>query len=125
LNTFHLTVEDASTIKKDIEDMKEADPSNLNKAGVIDFDLLMYKVLHFFRQSVNKTKVYVMNAFAASDLDGNGMCNLEEWLILNRHIESDRFDLEKLTNIFNDKADLDIEAEKNLSFDRFAVLCLE
>ena len=59
--------------------------------------MLMYKVLHFFRQSINKTKMYVVNAFAASDLDGDGMCNLEEWLILNRHIEADRYDREFLT----------------------------
>lgn len=66
-----------------------------------------------------------MNAFAASDLDGNGMCNLEEWLILNRHIESERFDANTLTSLFYDKADLEVDNEKNLSFDKFAILCLE
>jgi len=39
----------------------------------------------------------VINAFAASDLDGNGVCNLDEFLILNRHIETDLYDEEVLT----------------------------
>jgi len=46
---------------------------------------------------VNRAKTYVINAFAASDLDGNGVCNLDEFLILNRHIETDLYDEEVLT----------------------------
>jgi hypothetical protein len=67
----------------------------------------------------------VINAFAAADLDGNGMCNLEEWLLLNNHIESSSYDEERLTVLFQDNADLEIEEEKNLSFERFALLCME
>lgn len=40
---------------------------------------------------VNKAKTYVINAFAASDLDGNGKCDMDEWILLNRHIEAERF----------------------------------
>lgn len=46
---------------------------------------------------VNRAKAYVINAFAASDLDGNGVCNLDEFLILNRHIEVDLYDEDVLT----------------------------
>ena len=112
-------------IRREIENMKEEDPTNLNKAGLIDFDILMVKVLHYFRLSVNKTKIYVINAFAASDLDGNGMCNLEEWLLLNRHIEPLKFDEAKLSDLFFDHADLEENEEKNLSFERFTILCLQ
>lgn len=43
-----------------------------------------YKIL------VSRAKEYVINAFAACDLDGNNMCNFEEWYLLIRHIEPDR-----------------------------------
>jgi len=46
---------------------------------------IKYKIL------VSRAKEYVINAFAACDLDGNGMCNFEEWHLLIRHIEPDRF----------------------------------
>lgn len=74
---------------------------------------------------MNRAKNYVINAFAASDLDGNGVCNLDEFLILNRHIEAESYDEEALTLIFNDSADKLIEGESNLSFDKFAVVCVD
>lgn len=49
----------------------------------------MMHVLLTFRRSVDKTKTYVINAFAACDLDGNGFCNYDEWILLNKHIESE------------------------------------
>lgn len=47
--------------------MKETD----NKQLVIDFDLFMTKLLNTYRMMVNRAKTYVINAFAACDLDGN------------------------------------------------------
>ena len=44
-----------------------------------------------YRILVSRAKEYVINAFAACDLDGNGMCNFEEWYLLLRHIEPERF----------------------------------
>lgn len=64
-----------------------------------------------YRQLVNRAKTYVINAFAASDLDGNGVCNLDEFLILNRHIEVDLYDEDVLTQIFHENADKVIEGE--------------
>lgn len=62
---------------------------------------------------------------AASDLDGNGLCNLEEFLILNRNIEAESYVEEILTNIFYENADSFVEEEANLTFDKFAVVCVD
>lgn len=78
-----------------------------------------------YRGLVNRAKDYVLSAFASCDLDGNDMCNFEEWVLLNRHIEKDTLVPEKLASLFFENADLDIEEEKNLSFDKFAVVCAE
>lgn len=78
-----------------------------------------------FRNTVEKTKLYVINAFAASDLDGNGMCNLDEFLILNKYIEADKYDEDKWIEIFEDSADIITEEERALSFERFSILCME
>lgn len=53
------------------------------------------------------------------------MCNLDEFLILNKYIEPDKYDEEKWIDVFEDNADLITEEEKNLSFDRFSILCME
>jgi hypothetical protein len=55
---------------------------------------------------INRAKTYVINAFAACDLDGNQMCNLNEWLLLNRHIEPDKLNDDQLVDIFMISADL-------------------
>jgi len=74
---------------------------------------------------VNRAKTYVINAFDSSDLDGNGVCNLEEFLILNRNIEADNYNEEILTNIFNDNADEITDGEPTLTFDKFAAVCVD
>jgi hypothetical protein len=95
-----MSIEENQELKKDIENLKEIDPKGINKAGIIDFDLFMERVLTKYRFLVNRAKTYVINAFAASDLDGNGMCNLDEFLLLNRHIEKLRYDKNFLEKIF-------------------------
>jgi len=91
-----MTFEENNEFRKAIESLKEIDPRGTHSAGIIDFDVFLNKMLDKYRQLVNRAKTYVINAFAASDLDGNGVCNLDEFLILNRHIETDLYDEEVL-----------------------------
>ncbi len=54
------------------------------------------------------------------------MCNLDEFLILNRHLHPDLYDEEILVHIFNSYSDIeDDQGEKNLSFDKFCVVCYD
>jgi hypothetical protein len=46
------------------------EPDSKNKAGIIDFDAFMAKMLAKYRFIVNRAKSYVIHAFAACDLDG-------------------------------------------------------
>jgi len=120
-----MTPEENQHLKSEVENLKELDLKGINKAGIIDFDLFMERMLSRYRHLVNKAKTYVINAFAACDLDGNKMCNLEEFLLLNRHIEREKYNKKSLKKIFIENADLDNDGEKNLSFDKFSVLCVE
>lgn len=63
-------------------------------------------MLHKYRLIVNRAKTYVIHAFAASDLDGNKVCNLEEFLLLNRHIESAGYDYKAVCKMFLENADV-------------------
>lgn len=120
-----MTTEESNELKREIESFKENDPKNVHKHGLIDFDVFMERILHKYKILVNRAKTYVINAFAACDLDGNKMCNLQEFLLLNRHIEKDIYDEEKVERIFLDNADIEKDGEKNLSFDKFSVVCVE
>lgn len=117
--------EENQLLKQEIESLKENDVKGINKAGIIDYDLFMERMLSKYRHLVNKAKTYVINAFAACDLDGNKMCNLEEFLLLNRHIEKEKYNKPLLKKIFIENADIDNDGEKNLSFDKFSHLCVE
>ena len=119
-----MTPEEVNELKKEIENLKENDPKNHNKLGLIDFDQASLKLINKNRSIINRAKDYVINAFAACDLDGNGMCNFEEWILLNRHIEKEKINPEKLTEIFFEYADINEDDEKNLSFEKFALVCV-
>ena len=58
-------------------------------------------------------------------LDGNGMCNFEEWYLLLRHIEPDRLTNDEISEIIFTNADLLIKGEQNFSIEKFAVVCVE
>lgn len=120
-----MSPEENQVLKQEIETLKEVDPKGINKGGIIDFDFFMERLLSKYRHLVNRAKTYVINAFAACDLDGNKMCNLEEFLLLNRHIEKEKYNKKLLKKIFNENADIDNDGEKNLSFDKFSHLCVE
>ena len=47
----------------DLENLKEIDPKNLNKAGIIDLDIFLVKVLAKYRLITNRTKLSVIHAF--------------------------------------------------------------
>ena len=66
----------------------------------------MTKMLIRYRLIVNRAKSYVIHAFAACDLDGNKVCNLDEFLLLNRHIESSAYDYKTVSKIFLENTDV-------------------
>lgn len=74
---------------------------------------------------MNRTKTYVVNAFKAADLDGNKMCNLSEFVLLYRHIESDKFSEDEVIKLFEDSADIVKESEKNMSFEKFTSISVD
>ena len=63
-------------LQKQLQNLKENDPKNVNPGGMVNFDLFMIKALEIYTKQINKAKLYVKNAFNACDLDGNKMCNL-------------------------------------------------
>ncbi len=80
-----MSEEEQVIFKKDIEELRDIN----NKYGndLIDFDVFLNQLLIQYKLLVNRAKIYVINAFAAADLDGNGVCNLEEFILLNKNIE--------------------------------------
>ncbi|CAD8162817.1 unnamed protein product [Paramecium pentaurelia] len=120
-----MTIEEKEELKKELDLLKELDTKTQNRQPVIDFDQFMIQMFVKYKILVSRAKEYVINAFAACDLDGNGMCNFEEWYLLLRHIEPDRFTNDEISEIFFTNADLLIKAEQNFSFEKFAVVCVE
>ncbi|KAL4466832.1 hypothetical protein ABPG74_010429 [Tetrahymena malaccensis] len=117
--------DDLVDLRQQLDSMKEVDLKHTNKIHVVDFDIFMSKVLQKYRILMNKTQLFVKNAFFAADLDGNGRINLNEFLTLYRHIMSSRFNLMRCIKMFEEKADIITEEEKNLSFEKFTAICID
>lgn len=120
-----MTTNEMTDFKKEIEELKQRDPRNIHSLGLVDFDVFLSKTLSKYRSLANRAKTHLINAFAACDLDDNGVCNLNEFLVLNRHIEAENYDEDTLTAIFDENADRIIEDQPNLSFEKFAVVCVD
>ena len=120
-----LSHEEIADFRKELDTIKEIDPKNINKNGIIDMDLYLTKILTRYRHIMNRTKTYVVNAFNACDLDGNKMCNLNEFVLLYRHIEKEKFKEEDVVKLFEDQADLITDSQKNMSFDKFTAICVD
>lgn len=51
--------------------MKENDPRNLNKSGIINLDQFLNEIVFKYRELVLRTKITAKNAFKAADLNGD------------------------------------------------------
>lgn len=118
-------IEEYAEFRKGIESIKEPDPKGINRNGLMDFDLLMTKVLAKYRIVCSRAKQNVVTAFKAADLDGNKNCSLKEFNILYRNIEAEKYDFSFAEAIFNQHADVNVGGQMNLSFDKFTVVCVE
>ncbi len=120
-----ISTEEYIDFKKEFESIKENDPKNINRTGIVDVDLFMTKILTKYRVIMSRTKQFVVNAFKAADLDGNKYCSLKEFLTIYRNIEADKYDEGFAEGIFFEHADIKVDGEMNLSFDKFTVVCVE
>lgn len=96
--------------------------------SVLDFDFFIEKVMIKYKVLINRTKKYVVDAFKSCDLDGNNTCSVEEFRLLTYHIEPEKFDIhnpQKCVEFFFRNCDLEIDGERNMSFDQFAFVCTE
>ena len=110
--------------KKKVEEMREDDKTGMN-LGIVDADLFLEKVIDKYESVVNRTKQYVVDAFESCDLDGNKTCTVNEWVLLSRYIEPDKFDLNSCIQTFFDNANKIIAGESCMTFDRFAAVCTD
>lgn len=112
--------------RQEIEKLKKPDDPMLNgKAGIIDSDELLTRAIEKYQICLNRAKQHVVDAFNSCDLDGDRTCSINEYIMLNRYIENERFDLNKCIEEFFENTDLEEDDEKKMSFDRFATVSVE
>ena len=117
-----ITSDEIYNFRQSLEKLKETDPTGMNTA-VVDFDIFMDKLLERYNTILNRNKQYVIDAFKACDLDGNNTCSVNEFILLNRYLEPNTFELNGCVKSFFDHADLVDTNDTGMSFDRFAIVC--
>lgn len=129
LRTFaegKLGMEEYIEFKKDFEALKETDPKNVNRLGVIDIDMAMMKILAKFKVTNNRTKQYLIDAFSFVDLNGDKLCDLTEFKLMMSYVEPEKFDESTIEQIFEEYAEaMSKDGMIAMSYDQFAVMCAE
>lgn len=120
-----LGMEEYIEFKKEFDSIKETDPKGVNRYGLIDVDLALMKVLAKNRIVNNRVKQFVIDAFHASDIEGEKTCNLRKFKLLFKHMEPEKYDEEEAEDMFEDYAEANEKGELVLSYDKFAALCVE
>lgn len=120
-----MPIEDITDLRISLDTLKEVDLKSTTKTLIIDFDIFISKVLSKYRILLDKTQLFVKSAFLAADFDGNNIINLNEFLTLFRHIMPNKFNLMRCIKMFESKADIITDQEKNLSFEKFTALCID
>ena len=85
----------------------------------------MSTILFEYRKIMRKTEKFVINAFQAADLNGDGLIAFSEFELLFRYIEHDKYDPEEVYAIFEENADIMMKGEHSMSFDKFTAVCVE
>lgn len=69
-------------LKKEFDAIKEDDPKNTVKFGIIDLDVMMSKYLVCLKTIRNKNKICLNMVFSIADLNNDGLCDLNEFELI-------------------------------------------
>ena len=69
-------------LKKEFDAIKEDDPKNSIKFGIIDLDVMMSKYLAFLKTIRNKNKTCLNMVFSIADMNNDGLCDLSEFELI-------------------------------------------
>ena len=107
-------------IVNQIKAIKLDDPI-ISRKYVVDVDFVIDKLFEIRDEAF---KIYI-TPFLAVDVDYNEALNINEFMLLMRNIEKNKFSDKKITEIFSNEYDFfdEEQEEKCMSFKRFAFVC--
>ena len=122
---MNVSPSDTMDLRKEMDKLRQDHSVGNIRMQVVNVDSFLEIVVRKYRQIIGNTKQFVINAFNACDLDMNGDCSEEEFLLLWKHLNSDTYDRDASTKKFLDKADKESDGEMLMSFDRFCAVSAE
>ena len=111
--------------KNRLEKSKEIDPTHMNKGGIIRIDLFLAGVIELHKLFKAKGEKNIKAVFDACNFDGNIVLSFDEFSVLVKNIEPDRFDLDKIEDVYAANEELLDEENQGISFKRFVTLSLD
>lgn len=75
-------------LKNQIEKIKENDPKNINKQGIVNLDAFISHILNIYAKLIERAKIVAESTFYSADLNRNGIIDCYEFVLLYRYIES-------------------------------------
>lgn len=103
--------EDIQLMKAEIETRVETCPKNMNSSGVIDTYYLIYYLLDKHRYYIFSRGDEIRDLFDAVDLEGKGYILFESWDTLFRCINTQEYDLNTSSLLFDNLCDRKVEID--------------
>ena len=113
------TFEEYIEIKKEFDWLKENDPKNFNKYGIMNVDDAIVRIINKNKILRLKKQDHLINLFNSVDFNNKSMCDLNGFLLLWRNIEPETFDIENTTKIFTDSIDIRKDGRVGISYEKF------
>lgn len=88
------------TLKKDLEKEKEPDPTGKNRAGQIRIDLFLEYMVNLYKQHKERCTEQLRWVFDACNFLGRKTLGLDEFCVLVKYIEPEKYDLKKLEEVY-------------------------
>ena len=113
-------------LRQDMLKNKEIDKTNSsNKVGVIRVDYFLTKILLLHRVYKGKGKGHLLSIFDACNFDRNGVLSSDEFSVLVKNIEPERFDMNQIMDIYTANEEVLDSDNVGITFERFVTLSLE
>ena len=111
-------------LKKELEANRENDEAGHNRSGKIKVDLFLQMIVRLYRAYKEKMKETFKPVFDACNFLKKPLLEYDEFCILVKNIEPEKYDMKKLKEIYVNYKETS-DSGSGISLDKFVVLALE
>lgn len=120
-----LTPIELQDFRKDLEKLKQKDPTSKNDRYIVDVDEFLERLIVKYRTLVNRNKDIVRVAFKGGLISHETRMKFIDFYNLFKYMEPEKFEDKKVEDVFINQSDMVEGEDVSLSFEKFVGICYE